>query len=116
MTQRSSRISACLALVALATILGHVCVLPGHSHAAVAGHHDHDQPAHDYPDRPDGAHVASCDALRSPSTAHAAPLPVPTISIGGLEGPGSPAITLRHDGPAPASSPPLYLAHRTLLI
>jgi hypothetical protein len=116
MRQRSPLISACLALVALATILGHVCVLPGHSHAAAAGHHGHDQPAHDHPDRPDGAHVASCDALRPQSSAQAAPLLVPIVSLGGWEGLVSPVTAPRYEVPAPTSSPPLYLAHRTLLI
>jgi hypothetical protein len=117
MSQRRSLITVCLVLVALATVLGHVCVLPGHSHAASGGQHDHEPPAHGHPDVPDGVHVASCEALRSASAPHASPLQVAAVvPVTRLVEVVSSVGPARWEVPAPMSPPPLYLAHRTLLI
>jgi hypothetical protein len=117
MNRCCSLIKVVLAFVALATIVGHVCAVPGHAHAATMGHHDHGQPAHDHPDGPDGAHIASCDAVRSPSATQVAPLPIAVVSMGGLEGIVRRLVNKPPSEVAvPTSSPPLYLAHRSLLI
>jgi hypothetical protein len=87
-------------------------------HAAPeTGEHDAAHDAHDgSTPLEDGVHVASCDALRpgaavSPAMAAAAVLtPVfVTPRDGG-------AMRTSTEVPAPTGSPPLYIAHRALLI
>ena len=109
-----------LSLVAFALIatLGHVCVLPGHAHEApVAEGHGHDESRTDDHGSPaDGAHVASCEALRPPGGVLAAP-----TLVGGPSIVAPAAVTYRLiergvDTPPPTASPPLYLTHRSLRI
>ena len=105
-----------LCLVLVSAVLGHVCVLPAHSHALPARHADHDH--NDHAD--DAVHEASCQAIATPSpvtivapasvdmsTAEepaVEPLLVTTAAILQL-----PAVKTRR-------GPPLFLLHASLLI
>ena len=105
-----------LVAVALIAVGAHICVVPGHVHAAPgASGHAHEHPMGDHPSS-DGVHAASCEALRP---APAAPAPVLLIgarSIDVLDGIAPVATDHASDTPTPTSSPPRYLAHRALLI
>jgi hypothetical protein len=111
-----------LIVVLTVTALGHLCVLPFHSHdgaTAEAAHsgggaHEHDSapvtPEHD------AFHAASCDAV-STSGSRLRPVTAATlIPIAG--GPGAVIATV----PRPAyitplyASPPLFVLHASLLI
>jgi hypothetical protein len=118
MTRARPALTLLVVAIALAATLGHICVLPGHTHAApVAESHDHDAAAHDHHDVPaDAVHAASCDVLRPATIVPAPPvlaamvmLVVPTRSARAL-------VHRAIDTPPPTASPPLYLAHRALLI
>jgi len=106
-----------LCLILVSAVLGHVCVLPAHSHALPARHADHDH--HDHADH--AVHEASCQAIAtssSPGTILAPtpadmsiaerpavePLRVATAAIRQL-----PAVKTRR-------GPPLFLLHASLLI
>lgn len=105
-----SLIRLLLTLVALATVVGHVCAVPGHAHTMPS--HD----GHDHSDA-DGSHVASCEALRPAAAPDASALsPVMLPYLVASPGPVSEFSERASDAPAPSSSPPLYLAHRALLI
>jgi len=102
--------------MALAAIVAHICVLPGHVHATPASHgHGHEEPASDHQSS-DGVHTASCEALRPASVSGAALLivhtPVPSV----LTRPEPAGLGRPADTPSPSASPPLYLTHRALLI
>jgi hypothetical protein len=105
-----------LVALALAAIVAHVCVLPGHVHATPAANgHRHEEPTSDHPSS-DGFHAASCEALR-PASVSAAPLLIvraPSTEVLGVLAPVG--LSRAADTPPPTSSPPLYLAHRALLI
>jgi hypothetical protein len=106
-----------LALVALATIVGHICALPGHLHATpVMDTHDHPQSAPDHHDAADGYGDGSCEALR-PGTAASATTVLIAMPSSAAAAPTAYVVIDRvGEAPDPASSPPLYLAHRALLI
>lgn len=117
MNDRLSVFGLLLVAVALATVIGHVCALPGHVHATPHDvNHAHSVPVADgHVPTPD-ADAASCEALRGPSTTV-----VLTVLV--VAAPSATSATVvrhaigREPGkPVPTSSPPLYLAHRTLLI
>ena len=104
--------AAALVVIAVAAVLGHVCVLPGHVHAAPVDEHG----SHDGGRADDSVHAASCDALKSTS---------PTLSTASLVA-TTPLVSadcaLRqravHVLPprVHAESPPLFLLHSALLI
>ena len=118
MSGRPSICKLLFVLVALAAIAAHVCVLPGHVHATPVGAtgHDHTEPASDDHPAADGVHAASCEALRPaatvPAAACLASAPSSTVPVDIAPG----AVDRAANRPSPASSPPLYLAHRALLI
>jgi hypothetical protein len=108
-----------LLVFAVAVTLAHVCALPGHTHAApaVADDHAHADARHHHDDgHAEGSlDATSCDVLR-PASAVPAP-PVLAVGPAGVM-PARPSV---HAGDgavaaAPRASPPLYLAHRALLI
>ena len=104
-----------LVAVALAAIAAHICVVPGHVHAApIANGHAHQEPAGDHPSS-DGVHAASCEALR-PATAVPAALLLGGRTIDVLNGVAPDEADRASVTPTPTSSPPLYLTHRALLI
>jgi hypothetical protein len=104
-----------LVALALAAIVAHICVLPGHVHATPAANgHGHEAPASDHAS--DGMHAASCEALRSLSVSGAPLVIVHAPSTAVLIGLAPAGLSHRADTPAPTSSPPLYLTHRALLI
>lgn len=120
MTLRRRTLTLLLVAFAFLAVFAHICVLPGHSHAASAPvEHDHDQSAtHDQEPNSaaEGVHTASCEALRSSDTA-AALVPaalgvVPRVVATGVFAAGTARLDLQPTG----ASPPLYLAHRALLI
>jgi hypothetical protein len=117
MSRRLSLKQLLLVSIAFAAIVGHICVLPGHVHAApAASGHASEEPAHNHAPA-DGTHAASCEALRPASSPS-----VPTFVVGMLPTATSFAMAAvgtverSSDRPPPRSSPPLYLTHRSLLI
>jgi hypothetical protein len=118
MKRRYSAGTHVLVAIALLAVLGHVCVLPGHVHAATpSSHHPSAAPEshHEHSDG-DGVHAASCEAIRSGAANAGTPTLVATS-------PRPPAFDNVVDTPLrvaesapPTSSPPLYLTHRALLI
>jgi hypothetical protein len=103
-------------ITAVVATLGHICVLPGHASEAhdAAGRSD-DHHRHDVPGDADASHVASCDALGTPTSAPPSVLAVSTLRSDVVD-------VTRHiearlvDVPTPSGSPPLYLIHAALLI
>jgi hypothetical protein len=101
--------------LALAAIAAHICVLPGHVHATPAANgHGHEEPASNHAS--DGMHAASCEALRPAPVSAAPPLIVDAPLAAVLSGLAPAGVGRPADTPTPAFSPPLYLAHRALLI
>jgi hypothetical protein len=110
--QRSSTMGWALLAVLSATLLGHVCVLPLHAHAAaMTDQHGHDSDATDQ-----AAHIGSCEALAS------SPIVQPVVVVTGT---AEWAVTPRelptwivYDRVAapPPRSTPLFLLHASLLI
>jgi hypothetical protein len=104
---------ALLALL-IATMLGHVCVLPLHAHAATAA------TTHQHEDESGGtdqaAHIGSCEALASSPIVHSL-----AVVMGIAEWAASPlqvATWIARDrvtAPPPRSTP-LFLLHAALLI
>ena len=108
--------SALLVVLAVATVLGHICALPFHVHAGAITTHEERESHHGGGDTgEDAVHAASCDAVKSPSAAGDAVVLVPAGTV--------PIVTsapVRHLVEAEASlvgtSPPLFLLHAVLLI
>lgn len=97
---------------AIFIVLGHVCALPVHAHAGAVTTHTADHPERG---SDEAAYGGSCEALRaSPNFDVPALLPtgVAPLVIGSLETHRAHATPV----PTPASSPPLFLLHRALLI
>src|SRR5258705_11021421 len=108
---RRSVLSAALLLFLGVTLVGHVCALPLHDHAAPPTPQHSEEQQHDG----DSVHAASCEAVAS--TAPASP-GVPDITTafrrdGAVR--QSRGIALTHR-PTNSSSPPLFLLHAALLI
>lgn len=110
-TRGQELVAVAMLIIAIVAVLGHVCVLPVHAHAAPAESHD----SHGDEPGDNSVHTASCDALKSTS---AAALIVPAAAW-------SPLVAVEAAGPrlfdaAPsrsrAESPPLFLLHAALLI
>jgi hypothetical protein len=96
----------------IATLLGHVCELPVHAHAATATH-QHGQGS-DGTDQ--AAHIGSCEALASSPIVQ--PVAVVTGTAEGAATPLEPAtwdVSDRVAAPPPKSTP-LFLLHASLLI
>ena len=111
--QRSSAMGWALLAVLIATLLGHVCVLPLHADAAAAtnDHHGHDSDATDQ-----APHIGSCEALASSPIVH--PLSVVTSTVEWAASPlgaVTSAAPVRFAAPPPKSTP-LFLLHASLLI
>ena len=104
---------------AIAATLAHICVLPGHAHAApsLIEHPAHDEPATDHHDAPDDAwHAESCDAVRP---ANAATPPPPTLVAVPVVVTFATVFSTAArpvDTTSSTASPPLYLTHRALRI
>jgi hypothetical protein len=109
-----------LGLLALAIVatLGHICMLPGHVHAAPAAEDDHhDAPTAGHHDADgDAVHAASCDVVRPGTIAAGVPsvAAVPLYRDAVVRFLRGPRLAL--EAPQPTGSPPLYLVHRVLLI
>jgi|RhiMetdeSRZDD1v2_1073273.scaffolds.fasta_scaffold20270_5 hypothetical protein len=111
--RRPSATRWALLTLLIATLLGHVCVLPFHAHAATATPHQHG-------DESDGtdqtAHIGSCEALAPSPIVH--PLPVGTTATEWAAVRFEPTTWVVHDpvvAPPPRSTP-LFLLHAALLI
>jgi hypothetical protein len=93
-----------LTLLAL-TLVGHVCALPLHDHPAAENHHDGG----------DSVHGASCEVVRSTSSATEGPTidAAPRADRGVEHGSRGLQISSR---PLSVHSPPLFLLHAALLI
>jgi len=111
--RRSSATCWALLTLLIATLLGHVCVLPFHAHAATPTNHQHGEES-DGTDQ--AAHIGSCEALASSPMLR--PLPVVTTTTEWtaprLEAPAW-MVPDRVAAPPPRSMP-LFLLHATLLI
>jgi hypothetical protein len=111
--QRPSGTRWALLTFLIATMLGHVCALPLHAHAATV-------PTHEHGDGPDGnddaPHIGSCEALASSPTVQ--PLAVVTGMAERAASPLQAATWIAHDRVAapPPRSTPLFLLHGSLLI
>ena len=111
--QRASAMGWALLLVLVATLLGHVCVLPLHAHAAAdrTGQHGHDSDPTD-----PAAHIGSCEAVASSPIVHSAPVVTSTAdwAVSPLEA----ATFVAPDRVAapPPNSTALFLLHASLLI
>ena len=111
--QRSSAMGWALLAVLIPTLLGHVCVLPFHAHAAAA---TTDQHGHDSDTTDQAAHIGSCEAVASSQIAH--PFAVVTSTA---EWEASPLEAVTWVAPGrvtalPPKSTPLFLLHASLLI
>jgi len=110
--RRAGWVTTLLLVAAMLGLLGHVCVVPLHTHAArVEGHGSHDDDAAGH-----SVHTASCEAAKGGLTV-AALMPIPRAA----ELPVAPAPSrFHHLGASPdaptAESPPLFLLHASLLI
>jgi hypothetical protein len=110
---RHGFVAAALLIVAIAAVLGHVCVLPVHAHAVpVEGHGSHDDETSEQ-----AVHAASCDALKTSSPAPSivlVPATVPAIDVEpvSLKGHAFDAAPVS----AHPESPPLFLLHAAFLI
>jgi hypothetical protein len=110
--QRSSARGWALLAVLIATLLGHVCVLPLHAHgAATTDQHGHDSDATDQ-----AAHIGSCEALASSPIVY--PLAIVTSTAEWAASPLEAATSLVYHRVAapPPRSTPLFLLHASLLI
>ena len=111
--RRSSATRWALLTLLIATLLGHVCVLPFHAHAVTATNHHHD-------DESDGtdqaAHFGSCDALASSQALR--PVPVATTTAEWVAERVAATTWMVHDPVAapPPRSTPLFLLHAALPI
>jgi hypothetical protein len=104
-------VAAALLIIAIIAVLGHICVLPVHAHAAPAESHDsHGEEPGDH-----SVHTASCDALKSTS---ATPLIVPAATWAPLAAVEAVGLRLFDSATSRscAESPPLFLLHAALLI
>jgi hypothetical protein len=104
-------------LLALSLLLltGHVCVLPTHGHAepaATPADADHSRDG----GAGDGAHGASCEALRSSSPGSPAVAPSAVTVGADVVAPCRRCVGCSDAPKAVASSPPLFLLHAALLI
>ena len=104
-----------LLILSLLLLTGRVCVLPTHGHAEPAAmpvdaNHSHDG------GEGDGAHGASCEALRSSWAGSPTVAPPALTVVADVVAPCRRCMG-RSDAPtAVASSPPLFLLHAALLI
>lgn len=111
--QQSSAMRWALLILLIATLLGHVCVLPLHVHASTLTTHQHGEES----DATDEAvHIGSCEA--SASASMAVPLPVVTTTAEWPDARWEAATWVVNDPVAapPARSTPLFLLHAALLI
>jgi hypothetical protein len=104
-------IGAIAVIIAIFSVLGHICALPLHAHAVpVEGHGSHDDDTADH-----SVHTASCDALKSGRPVLSAP---PVVAVVPLMTP-VPSVDASLDqrpADARAESPPLFLLHAAFLI
>jgi hypothetical protein len=111
--QRPSATRWALVMLLIATMLGHVCVLPLHAHAATAATHQHDDESGE---TDQAAHIGSCEALAPSPTMQ--PLAVVTSTAEWVASPLGAAtwvVPNRVAAPPPRSIP-LFLLHASLLI
>jgi len=106
-----------LIALALVMVLGHICALPFHAHAGAITTHEERQSHHgeEGPDE-DVAHVGSCDAVKSASTALDGIVLVPLGSIAAVAQEWTRQLCETYAGAIVAGSPPLFLRHASLLI
>jgi hypothetical protein len=101
-----------LLVLAVVMLMGHICVLPSHSHVEATPWHGDGGSA----DADEAVHAASCEAL--PSSGITCPA-VLTISAFVMATPVEPLKQWVGRGgiaPLPTPSPPLFLLHAALLI
>jgi hypothetical protein len=110
--QRSAMGWAVLAVL-IATLLGHVCVLPLHAHATAAttNQHGHDSDAADQ-----AAHVGSCEAVASSPIVHAPAVVRRTAEWAASSLAAATWVAADRIAAPPPKSTPLFLLHASLLI
>jgi hypothetical protein len=111
--RRRAIVRLLLCLVAIGTVLGHVCALPHRADAAttpVDQHDGHEGAEHD------ALHAGSCDALRaSPVQLRVVTMPAASV-ITEVVAPGPSRWSHGRSRFEAGESPPLFLLHRALLI
>jgi hypothetical protein len=104
-----------LLILSLLLLTGHVCVLPTHGHAEPAARPADADRSHDGGEG-DGAHGASCEALRSSWVGSPTVAPSAVAVVADVVAPCRRWIGCSDAPKAVASSPPLFLLHAALLI
>ncbi len=105
-------------VLAITLVALHVCVLPGHVEAVQADDgqgHAHGALPHERGGHEGDVHDASCDAVRVAQTVTTA-APVVTHVVSFSPTPVSRIASVTRPLPVPASPPPLFLLHASLLI
>jgi hypothetical protein len=108
MTGRMS--SLVVVVIAVLTVLGHVCAGPLHAHAGAVTSHAQD---HDASHNDEAAHGGSCEALQTAPSVAMPALPVTRLEAVVLT---AAPTAVAAPAPAPCASPPLFLLHVVLLI
>ena len=111
--QRSSAMGWALLAVLMATLLGHVCVLPLHAHAAAA---TNDQHGHDSDAADQAAHIGSCEALASSPIMQPLAVLTSTAEWAASSLEAATGVAADHVAAPPPKSTPLFLLYASLLI
>jgi hypothetical protein len=100
-------------ILAVVMLLGHICVLPTHSHPETALWHGDEAQPHD---ADEAVHAGSCEVLRSSGIACPAVLAISAFIVPTAGEPLKQLIGRSGTAPLPTASPPLFLLHAALLI
>lgn len=111
--ERSSATGWAVLAVLIATLLGHVCVLPLHAHAATATTQQH---GHDDDTTDQAAHIGSCEAVPSSPIVHPLAVVTGTAEWAASSLEVATWVTADRVAAPPPKSTPLFLLHASLLI
>jgi hypothetical protein len=100
-------------LLAVVMLVGHICVLPIHSHVEASPSHGDEAQPHD---ADDAVHAGSCEALRSSGTACPPLLTISAFVVPTAVYPLNEWVSRGSISPRPTASPPIFLLHAALLI
>jgi hypothetical protein len=100
-------------LLAVVMLVGHICVLPIHSHVEASPSHGDEAQPHD---ADDAVHAGSCEALRSSGTACPPLLTISAFVVPTAVYPLNEWVSRCSISPRPTASPPIFLLHAALLI
>ncbi len=100
-------------LLAVVMLVGHICVLPTHSHVETALWHGGEAQPHD---TDEAVHASSCEVLPSSGIAGPAVLATTALVVATPVEPLKQLVGRSGMSPRPTPSPPLFLLHAALLI